>query len=119
MSLKVIPVVLACDNHYVAHLAVVIASTLAVGHKDNVYDFYVLDGGIHESNQQILQTFLKKHTNARLTFLDVRSSFTDVILTTLPLATFLRLTLPEALTGLDKIVYLDTDLIVMKDVGVL
>jgi lipopolysaccharide biosynthesis glycosyltransferase len=111
-----IPVCFSSDNKYATHLGVSIASILKNKNEDDNLKFYVLDGGISETNKENLlllksiadfEIKLIKDDNSR--FSEIRVYRKDHI----TCAAYFRLILPEVCNSEDKIIYLDCDLIVI------
>jgi lipopolysaccharide biosynthesis glycosyltransferase len=116
MSNNVINIVLTCDDRYVQHAAVTIISVVK-NTKRNVH-FYVFDCGILPENLE------------RLKQLNVGSNVLEVIQVQkieafenreyhngYSPAVMYRLLIPKILPHLDKALYLDSDIIAVRDIG--
>lgn len=116
MSDDTINIVLTCDDRYAQHAAVTIVSVVK-NTKRNVH-FYVFDCGILPENLE------------RLKQLDVGSNVLEVIQVQkidvfenykyrqcYSPAIMYRLAIPEILPHLDKALYLDSDIIAVRDIG--
>lgn len=116
MSSDVINIVLTCDDRYAQHAAVTIVSVVK-NTKRNVH-FYVFDCGILPENLE------------RLKQLNVGSNVLEVIQVQkieafenreyhngYSPAVMYRLLIPKILPHLDKALYLDSDIIAVRDVG--
>ena len=112
-----ITLALAADNNYAQHLAVACASILKnTLHPEKIY-FYVLNDDISSENQDlIMQTVHDLKGEVRFISVDDKKvhGFTSGHISK---AAYLRLTidqvLPETVT---KVIYFDTDLVVLDDV---
>ena len=117
-----IPIVFAVDRNYVFYLAVTIRSILANASAANNYDIIILEEELSKEDKQLLISILQGKQQISLRFLNMRSSldefqnsfylcsyFTKVI--------YYRLFISEVLPNFDKILYLDSDLIVEKDIA--
>ena len=117
-----IPIVFAVDRNYVFYLAVTIRSILANTSAANNYDIIILEEELSKEDKQLLISILQGKQQISLRFLNMRSSldefqnsfylcsyFTKVI--------YYRLFISEVLPNFDKILYLDSDLIVEKDIA--
>ena len=113
---EVINIVLTCDDKYAQHAAVTIVSVVK-NTKRNVH-FYVFDCGILPENL------------GRLKQLDVGSNVLEVVQVQkidafenykyprcYSPAIMYRLAIPEILPHLDKALYLDSDIIAVRDIG--
>ena len=105
------------DNNYAQHLGVTIASILTTNPKHN-FHFYVLDGGISEKNKNKL-FLLKKIKQFELDFVPMdENEFSGCPVppnSHISLATFYRFKILSLFPNLEKILYLDCDLLVLKD----
>lgn len=101
------------DNNYAQHLAVTLASVLA--NNDSELSVYVLDGGISEENKnKILE--LKQKYDFDISFITIDKSMFDRCpagkKNHVTLATYYRLMLAEICPDVDKIIYLDVDMVI-------
>lgn len=117
---KTIHVALSSDNNYTKQTSVVIVSALKnKARNDNLF-FHILDGGIaKESKSKILSL---QDDCCKIEFLNVDDSFFD----NMPLgdaiphitkATYYRYVLPKLLPKIDKVLYLDVDLLVLGSIA--
>jgi lipopolysaccharide biosynthesis glycosyltransferase len=115
----VIHVACAADDFYAMPLGVTICSALANLSGDYRVVLYVLDGGIHRANklklvqsldQEKIEIHWLRPTSSRIEqiYYQSRNSY--------PISAYLRLLLPEILPNhVEKVIYLDTDVIVKGD----
>lgn len=103
----------ATDDNYCQHAGCAIASILANSLPVEEFTFYILDGGITQENKDRLE-LLKDIKNFELIFLhpELTKLAGCPSLSYFTLNTYLRLLLPELLPKLEKILYLDCDMIV-------
>lgn len=117
-DLKPVSVVAATDSHYVAHMAALVASVFSNADRNRFIDFMILDGGMTELDRRGLRILESLHPHAKISFIDMSMHFLDIdphmYFTR---ATFYRLALPEILYNRDKVLFLDTDAVVLKDVS--
>lgn len=106
------------DDNYAQHLGTAITSILCNGEASNAYNFYILDGGISDENKQKLSE-LKKIKDFNIEFYKINpEDFKDCPMNRfyVSLATFYRFKIPSLLPkDIDRVLYLDCDIIVMKD----
>ncbi len=114
-----IAVVFAADDPYTAVLSVAVQSVLAHANTGCNYDIVILSDGICFKNRRLLLSMTDGMDNVSIRFLEVgylldqyAFQFTN---TQLSRATFLRLLLPDVMRDYDKIIYLDGDTIVTRD----
>ncbi len=117
---KTIPIFFACNNKYVPYLDVAIISLISHASKENDYIITVLKNDISEESQEIL----KKHAaeNVKIEFFDVKELL-EPVKDKLPemfyfsVAAYFRLFIETAFPQYDKAIYLDSDVILLKDIA--
>ena len=121
MSISKEPIVITCaaDNFFAMPLAVTIRSAMDHLKEDRQVVLYILDGGIRPSNRRRIEQSLNsnridiqwvKPSSERLekVALSCQNSY--------PISAYYRLLLPEIIPETyDRVIYLDTDLIVLAD----
>lgn len=112
-----IPIFLASDDNYAPFVATTIISI--VKNTSSFINFYILDGGILEWNKQKILSIKKDFNNFSVEFLDMKNSGLERFpnIRHYSLNTFSRYFIPEMKTDLDKILYLDVDIIVKSDIA--
>ena len=111
-----INICISCDNNYAKYAGVVIASILKNAAKDDKLCFYILDGGISDKNKQNIET-LKTLKQCDIEFVSIDNDlfieYTNVKTHAyLSIAAYYRLKLASLLPYINKIIYLDCDVIV-------
>ena len=123
MSKFKLDICLTSDGNYARYLAVSILSTLKNKAEDDFHHFYILDGGLSEKNKKEIIS-LKKIADFEIEFIKIDEKEFE----SCPLppcwrnaskATYYRLLLPRLLPSLDKVLFLDSDIIVQKSLGAL
>ena len=115
-----VPVVFSANNYYVPYLSALLQSLAENTSADNNYDLIILHRDISDKNKQLLIGQIGR-TNISLRFYNVTQAMSAY--DNLPLRghfkieTYFRLLLPELFTHYDKILYLDSDMIVCGDVA--
>jgi lipopolysaccharide biosynthesis glycosyltransferase len=110
-----IPVVLACDDRFAVHTGVTIASLLLNASSSTAYRVIVLHAGLQEINLERLRSLSSLHPRATVDDLNVGEAFAAApTLPRLPVATWYRL-LIHTLLPFDKVIYLDSDIVVTQD----
>ncbi|HFU2596679.1 TPA: glycosyltransferase [Campylobacter jejuni] len=103
----------ACDDNYVQHLCVCIASILKNSLPNESFSFYILDGGL-ESRKKILLE-LKKIKDFEIEFIQIdKTIFENIPLTIdyITKETYYRYIIPLVKPELKKCLYLDCDIVV-------
>ncbi len=117
-----VPVALATDENYLSYLKVTINSAIASSPGSNL-DIIVLHAGIPEDAILDFTAGYAGVGNASVRFVDISdeletSGLSDYRQTArLPLSSCYRLLLPRILPAYDKIVYIDVDVAVCRDLG--
>ncbi|HPT40888.1 MAG TPA: glycosyltransferase family 8 protein [Candidatus Gastranaerophilaceae bacterium] len=112
-----IPIFLASDDNYAPFVATTITSI--VKNTTSFINFYVLDGGIVEWNKQKIQSIQSDFKNFSVEFVDMGKCGLERFpnLNHYSVNTFSRYFIPELKPDLDKILYLDIDIIVKGDIA--
>ncbi len=117
-----VPVALATDENYLPYLKVAINSAIASSPGSNL-DIIVLCAGIPEDAVRTFVAGYARVGNASVRFVDISdeletSGLSDYKQTArLPLSACYRLLLPRVLAAYGKVVYLDVDVAVCRDLG--
>ena len=112
-----IDICLSADDNYAKYMGTTIASILSNSKEDEEIYFHLLDGGITEENKNKLLS-LKKIKDCEIKFYTPnREKYTNWIKKSkldkrLSAATFYRLDIHRLVSDIDKILYLDCDIIV-------
>ncbi len=114
----VVSIVTVSDDNYVPHVAALIVSILQNSSNNYFYDIIILDGGITRTHKLDITRLTKNVENAHISFLDMSNEFLDSKTHMhFARATYYRLLLPEILKERKKIIYLDSDMIVLDDIS--
>ena len=118
---RVIPVVLAADDNYVPMLTTTIYSMLSNASSSYFYDVVVFERNILPSRKSMMTEFFSSFKNASVRFVDVSSYIQEYNLVTnnehISLETYYRFLIQELLPFYDKVLYLDSDLVIEGDVA--
>ena len=114
--MKNIKIALASDENFARHLAALVASILSNSLEDESFDFYVLDGGITEQSQENIRSLTSiKDFNIQFLKIDFDNKLKDcpnhAVFTR---NTYSRLLLDSLLPDIDRLLYLDCDMIVTQ-----
>jgi lipopolysaccharide biosynthesis glycosyltransferase len=114
-------VVLAADDNYARPLAVVGRSVIANLDGDRPLEIYVLDNGITELNRRTVMSSLRDRRVEVVWIEDVAKTIADFptygFFTT---AAYARLLIPDLLpTSVDRVIYLDCDVLVRRSLAAL
>lgn len=117
----VVPTVFAADDAYVPMLTTSIYSMLKNADPKRFFDIIVLERNISDENKHDMALFLSCFSNASLRFYDVSRALSGYDLTTnnahISVETYYRFIIQDALPFYNKILYLDSDLVINDDVA--
>lgn len=117
----VIPLVLAANDSYVPMLTTTLYSVVANMSSHALLDVVVIQRDISESSRDVMQRFFGRWDTVRLRFFDASALLEGYQLETsnehISAETYYRFLIPEILPEYDKVLYLDSDLVVLDDVA--
>lgn len=111
---KIISIAFSCSDEYAQHLSVAMTSILQNNERLN-FIFYILNKNISDRNRDIISSICNSYSNCRIEFISVdeeRFKSITVSGSYLSLETYFRFLLAEVLPEVDKVLFLDSDLIV-------
>lgn len=117
--MKLVNIVLSSDNNYAQHLGVVLCSIFENKKFDYNINIHVIDGGISDENKKRLGELEKKY-NFLIKYLYIDSSLLPnlVINGHITESAYYRILIPKLLdSNIDKVLYLDSDLVVLDDIA--
>ena len=124
-----IPIVFAINNSYVKQLLTTINSILYCSNPNDNYNFFVMHLDIDANNQKISRSYVNSLKNATIEFINMSDIVCNANLekfmsrrenyTYISPETYFRFYIPGLFKQYEKILYLDADLIVLKDVSLL
>ena len=118
MNSNKIPVVLSSDNKVFFGLATVIVSMLENAYEDTFYDIYVLcTDTVTNENKNKLVELKNKYDKFSLSFMDMKDTFKNIPVTHkyVNYVSAFKFLIPSLFPQFDKILYLDTDVMVRGD----
>ena len=119
---KNIPVAFAADDNYLPYVAVAINSLVAKTASSNL-DVLVLHDGISEIAKAGFFTGVRKDERLSVRFVDIGDTVRGTAARSfvqknyLSVTALFRLFIPKVLTAYERLVYLDVDLVVCKDIS--
>ena len=111
-----IPIFLASDENYAKYMAVTMTSIFT--NTEEFIEFYILDGGITDETKKKFDELKSIKQNFSIEFINVDMSLFEKFpnLGHFSLNTYLRYLIPNLKPELDKVLYLDVDLVVKGDI---
>lgn len=116
--MKRIPVLLTANEKYAAPMSVTAVSILQNAAADTFIDFFLMVPSDFSENAKLrFQKLGADYPRSSFTFIDMRERYQGASVQTAHLDTpiYYRLSAAELLPDLDKCIYLDSDVIVLKD----
>ena len=112
-----IPVAFSVDNRYLYPLIVLLTSILLNANPSTFYLFYIMiPYNFLSSNKKKIVNLSKKYKNCKIKFFNLGIKYLDwSVEGNYTQTVYYRLSLPDLIKNLDKIIYLDCDTMVHKD----
>ena len=114
---RVIPIAMATDNNYVYPTLVSVTSILENKNKDTKVNFHImLSGKVTGENKEKFKKLIKHYPDCSIDLIDMGDRFSSArTLGHITTPTYYRLSLPSLLPEYDKILYIDGDTVITKD----
>lgn len=118
-----IAVVLASDENYLLYLSVTLSSIIDNSDNNLNYDVIIFSNTVTSDYERRLLKMIKDHSNFQVRFFNVDkyiSKYGSSIFRVkehFTIATYYRFFIPSVMKEFDKVLYLDSDLVVNKDIG--
>lgn len=120
-SEKNIGIVLSMDRHYLPYFSVLLENLKETSSPENNYDIIVVHEDLLAKDLlNVLLDQIKNFPHFSLRFLNISSRSASLEMPKVghfTRGTYLRLLIPEVLNAYEKIVYLDVDIVVKKDIA--
>lgn len=116
-EIKHIPVVFSCDENYTMPLCVTLLSLLKKATKTTFYEINVLlEKGFSKESKEKILSLRKKYPNCSITFHVFGNEFDHAFVSIyITKAAYFRLKIGSILPNISKCIYLDCDILVLKD----
>lgn len=115
-----IAIAITSSNEYAPFLGVLLKSIVENSDNQNNYDIIVLEKSISKENKRILQDELEGKNNFLLRYIEISNYLDKYKFHTgfhITVMTYCRLLLLDILSEYSKVVYLDSDVVVNKDIA--
>lgn len=118
---KSVVVALACDNKFVPITSVLLQSIHDNSSNENFYDIVLMHKDISQVNQNKLSSIFWDTDNISLRFADVSKNFENHLNLHvdrhLSIETYFRFIIPDIMSEYEKVLYLDCDMVAVKDIS--
>lgn len=118
-SKNVISVAMATDDNYIYPTIVSMTSLARNSNRNTIYHIYIMhpDNLSHESKSKLLSVE-EKYKNCIVKFVDMKNIFKEGYTDhRIPTSAYYRLAMPDVIHGVDKIIWLDGDTLVLGDLS--
>lgn len=118
-----IPICFSSDENYIPYLAAAIQSLIFNSSKDYNYDIVILEENISQLSKTSVQSLSKGKNNISIRFANIHSYLSQIdskIFYTcehFSISTYFRFFIPQIFATYSKVIYLDSDIIVNKDIS--
>ena len=116
-----IAVILAADEPYGKYLLVTLTSLAVNTSSKNNYDIVILDGGLNEQSKLFINRLAADNISIRYfdisAFMREHAGLFRSTVSHITIATYYRFFIPKIIPDYDKVVYLDSDLVLEGDVA--
>ena len=106
-----------CDSHYVIPTAVAITSLICNKNPDTYYDIYIIAADLSEREIEKFYEFKGSNSNIYIIKESLKKFEGMYKYGHLTHATYLKFYLPDLILNQDKVLYLDSDIIIQKDLA--
>ncbi|CAI3950695.1 LPS:glycosyltransferase (RfaJ) (PDB:1G9R) [Commensalibacter communis] len=116
---KIVPIVTAFNENYAITGAALIQSIIENSDPSCFYDIYIIEGALSDTTKFNFNFMFKKLENFSLNIINVEQFFSNKNLNLyshFSKETYYRILIPTILPQYDKVIYLDADMVVNKDI---
>lgn len=113
-------IILSCDNTYAAYMGVLIKSIVLNASDRYNYDIIILHTDISEENKELIKALPEEKPNFSIRFTDITDEISDrkfEVWAHYKKYNVYRLVAPDVLANYDKAVYLDSDIVINRDIA--
>ena len=113
---KIINIAFPVNNNYINLIYISLVSLLENSDKYTIYNIYIQIGGnFKKSNAELLSDLEKIYFNCFIYLINMHSDFSNAIRGKLDRSTYYRLKLPNLCPKLNRIIHIDSDTLILKD----
>ena len=113
---KIINIAFPVNNKYVNLIYIALVSLLENSDNNTIYNIYVQRGELFKkSNSKLLRNLEKIYFNCIINIINMKSDFSEALEGKLETSTYYRLKLPILCPKLNRIIHIDADTLILKD----
>lgn len=114
-----VPIIMCASDYYAPYTSVVVQSILKCCSLDSNYDLIILTKDMTLLNRETMSQMVKNHENVSLRFVDmaehIQSLYPLYYAAHFTIESYFRVFIPYILTGYEKVIYCDSDLVWLQD----
>lgn len=115
--MKKIPVSFVCDSHYVMPTVVAITSMICNQKPDTYYDIYIITSDLSEPELIKFYELRNRHADIHIITASLEKFEGLPLCSYVPAAAYLNFDLPDLIPHHDKVLHLDGDVIIQRDLN--
>lgn len=115
---EIVPIVFATNDKYLPYLSVALKSLTLNSSKDKFYDIYIFESSLSELNKYKILSMQTENIHIRV--INILSLVKDISMYTkgyFSVEMYYRIMIPDLLYAYKKVLYLDCDIVINKDVS--
>ena len=113
---KIINLAFALDNKYINYLHISLISLFENSNNNTIYNIYIQVGNkFDDKNKELFYNLEKIYFNCFIIFINMYNEFSTAVKGDLDASTYYRLKLPILLPKTNRIIHIDGDTIILKD----
>lgn len=117
---KNVPIVIAADDKYVPYVTVMLRSMIANASNQRNYDVIVLHSSITKKHQARIHEEFLEDKNLSIRFYNIAYLYSGIKMQThfhITIETYYRLLMQDIMKNYEKVLYIDSDLVVLDDIS--
>ena len=113
---KIINIAFPINNKFIKFLYIALISLLENSNQNTIYNIYIqVSLQFHEEKSQLLFNLEKIYFNCFIHIIDMRNEFFGAVVGLLDCSIYYKLKLPILFPNLNRIIHLDSDTLILKD----
>lgn len=117
-----VQICMICDDNYIFQTATAITSMVETKAPESIYKIHIICASLTEENEQVFQRFENDHVHIHIIRQDANRyahlhTFAEGAYCVASVAALLKFVIPELIPDTDKVLYLDGDIIVRRDLS--
>ena len=117
---EAVTICFSSSNEYAPFLCITISSIIHNASPNNYYDIVILTTDMSENNKGIIARFVGQYSNFSVRFMNIKRFVEDKTFFTwahFTAFTYYRLLIPDLFCNYEKVIYLDSDIVINVDIA--